>query len=347
MDRAERFAEGLKVWGDFQAQWIQTLRKVTSGKSAVLPYNAHKRAILFVEPRRHPATEFVLRNLRACCSWPIIIVHGTDNEQWMKDTAATIRGSFSFLSCRVKDLPNAAYNTLFTHPEFWAELGAGEVEDQVFLIAQTDTALLKPCTEQLEAFADQFDYVGSPWALQCQLCQAALADNCGHMIDQRAVCALAPDMVGNGGLSLRRTKHLLHISRTYSMSAKHAAEDASIVKQWMVPPARKIIPGTSNEDVFFCTCLKLEGKRIASRIAGSAFAMEQCLPLSWDTQGPPVLGVHKPWVYLAPPFVKSVLSTCQIPSNPAAEDDVDAVVHAAGDKEKPADDADKPPAGAA
>jgi hypothetical protein len=159
------------------------------------------------------------------------------------------------------------------------------------------------------------------------------------MIDQKAVVELAPEMVGNGGLSLRRSRLMLEISTKYQMSASSSALDPTILKQWMVPPARQIIHGTSNEDVFFCTALKLIGRRIATRVAGSLFAMEQCLPIAWAAHGPPVIGVHKPWVYLPPAFVKSVLARAQLPeqsAKPSAENNIDAVMHAAGDEEKSA-----------
>jgi hypothetical protein len=304
-----RFAEGMRAWSDFQTTHIQTLREKTKGEPTFSEPNIHPKLVLFVEPRRHPSTEFVLRNFRACLpSWPIVVVHGTQNETWMRDIVSRIGGVFSFLNCGMADLPNVSYNTLFTLPEFWRGLGADSVPNQYILTAQTDTALLQNCESQLEKLmTTSYAYVGSPWALHCQVCQRALISNCGHMIDQRVVSSMLPHMVGNGGLSLRRTADLLHIVSQYQMDI---VPDQDLLKVWKAAKSqRKTVRGTTNEDVFFCKALWDQSQDlIAPRAVASAFAMEQCMPAEFSSATqPPVLGVHKPWVYLPPPFVKSVL----------------------------------------
>jgi len=308
MDPA-RFAEGMRAWSDFQTTHIHLLREKTKGEPQIVAPNTHSKLVLFVEPRRHPTTEFVLRNFRACLpSWPIVIVHGTQNEAWMRDIVSRIGGEFAFVNCQMADLPNNAYNTLFSMPEFWQKLGADTVPNQYILTAQTDTALLKPAEAQLQALIEApYAYVGGPWALHCQMCQRALVSNCGHMIDQRVVSSMLPHMVGNGGLSLRRTADLFQITSEYKMDI---VADPTLTKLWKSDFAkRKIIKGTTNEDVFFCKALWDRSKDlIAPRAVAAAFAMEQCMPAEFGSKTePPVLGVHKPWVYLPPPFVKSVL----------------------------------------
>lgn len=301
MDPA-RFAEGMRVWYDFQSKHIFTLREKTKGEPTIVQPDIHTKFVLFVEPRKHPCTEFVLRNFKACLSWPIIIVHGNKNEQWMRDIVSTINGEFAFVNCELDNLPNVSYNTLFTMPEFWIRFGADKILDQYVLTAQTDTALLKNAESILNEYT--VSYVGSPWALQCQVCQKALVSNCGHMIDQRVVSSM-PQMVGNGGLSYRKTADLLKITKEYKMDIQL---DQDLLKKWNSTPAKQTIKSTTNEDVFFCKAMSDLNIPIASRAIASAFAMEQCMPSEWpNAKEPPVLGVHKPWVYLPPPFVKSVL----------------------------------------
>jgi hypothetical protein len=89
--------------------------------------------------------------------------------------------------------------------------------------------------------------------------------------------------------------------------------DADLCKKWGsdlgTGTKREVVKGTTNEDVFFCKALWDQNKElIAPRAVAAAFAMEQCMPAEFvSASEPPVLGVHKPWVYLPPPFVKSVL----------------------------------------
>ena len=297
-----RFAEGMRVWYDFQAKHIFSLREKTKGQPTIVQPDIHTKFVLFVEPRKHPCTEFVLRNFKTCLPWPIIIVHGNSNEQWMRDIVSTINGEFAFVNCLSDNLPNVSYNTLFTMPEFWIRFGADKVENQYVLTAQTDTALLKNAESTLNELMT-YSYVGSPWALHCQVCQKALVSNCGHMIDQRVVSSM-PQMVGNGGLSLRKTADLLTIVKEYKMDI---TLDQDLLKKWKSVAAKKVIKSTTNEDVFFCKAMSDSNIKIAPRSVASSFAMEQCMPNEWTTKEPPVLGVHKPWVYLPPPFVKSVL----------------------------------------
>jgi hypothetical protein len=308
MDPA-RYAEGMRIWSDFQAKHIYTLREKTKGDPVITEPDIHTKFVLFVEPRKHPCTEFVLRNFRACLPWPIIIVHGNKNEQWMRDIVSSIKGEFAFLNCGMDDLPNVSYNTLFTMPEFWIKLGADKIENQYLLTAQTDTALLKPAETVLdELISKSYAYVGGPWALHCQVCQKALVSNCGHMIDQRVVSSMLPQMVGNGGLSLRKTSELLQATKEYKMDI---VLDQDVLKKWNSVGAvlRKAVKGTTNEDVFFCKVFYDKEKQcIAPRSVASAFAMEQCMPSEFvSATESPVMGVHKPWVYLPPPFVKSIM----------------------------------------
>lgn len=304
LSQMDRFADGIRVWSDFQAAHLPRLRTETAG-TPVFDDEVAGFGVLFIEPRRHPATEFVLRNLRHCVPEArITVVHGTENEHWMRDILKTIRGRFRLVNCKVADLPNRAYNTLFTLDKFWAE-----IKDERVLIAQTDTALLKPCAAELLELSTQWSFVGAPWALHCQACSAAIADGCGHMIDQSTLVTLAPQLVGNGGLSIRSIPVIKKVLAKWRLGSP---PEPALLKAWGAKPSIAApLSGTSNEDVFYCKAIALADDcgHVCPRVVAQHFAVEQLGPAEWPRAGPPALGVHKPWVYLPSPFVKSILAT--------------------------------------
>jgi hypothetical protein len=77
-----------------------------------------------------------------------------------------------------------------------------------------------------------------------------------------------------------------------------------ILAKWGILPQRKILEGTTNEDVFYCS--SLDPSKLPSRSEALKFAIEQVPPNEWD--GIPSMGVHKPWVYLPLPLVESILA---------------------------------------
>lgn len=303
----DRFAKGMKVWSDTQARLLPTLRTKTDSS---LPHDepVASRAIVLVEPRPHPALEFVLRNFRFFLpTWRVIIVHGTQNEKFVKEVVSRIHGSFQFINCGVEDLPAPAYNTLFTRPSFWKELG----ELEWVLIAQTDTMLMRPATEELESLVSRgIRFVGAPWNFACGVCGGPLDGKCGHMIDQAVVASLAPNMVGNGGLSLRHVPSMLQTLDSFILDAPQVKE---LVERWgTTPMSAKTLQGTTNEDVFFCKAFSELGFTIADRATGLEFAIEQIAPFQWKAEGTLALGAHKPWAYLPDKLVKGMFDRVRI-----------------------------------
>jgi hypothetical protein len=292
---------GLGVWSEHQSKSLPLLRKLTcldqtevkkeeeeKGEAEVKNEAVQDRAVVFVEPRKHPSSEFVLRNLRHFLPlWKIIVVHGTENEEFMKLICSSIKGNFGFINAKVSNLPNQSYNTLFTAPAFW------DLLPPKVLIAQTDTLLMKPATEEIEGLLSKYSFVGAPWSYLCQRCQKPLVKKCGHMIDQEVVCSLSPSMVGNGGLSLRDSKVMKDICL---VSCLDSTPCPKISQLWKVPSNRTILKGTTNEDVFFCKSIVLRNLPMPSRQEALEFAIEQVGPLSWSDS--PAIGMHKPWVYL-------------------------------------------------
>jgi hypothetical protein len=259
--------------------------------------------VVFIEPRKHPSCEYVLRNMRYFLpSWQIIVVHGTENEAYVKTICNSISGTFSFINAKVSDLPTRSYNTLLTSPAFWKLL------PRYVLICQTDTLLMKPAVEAMEGLITSgFSFCGAPWSYTCSRCKKPLREKCGHMIDQEVVSSLAPSMVGNGGLSFRDTVAMMDICSTQCLTPDPCPQ---ILRHWEAPQGRMKLDGTTNEDVFFCKALSNLGKPMPSRLQGLHFAIEQVAPLEWDGTVPAV-GAHKPWAYLSQPLVKSLLDLVQ------------------------------------
>jgi hypothetical protein len=294
---------GLAIWSEHQSVNIKQLREKTMKKqdqeSETAKLYEDDRAIVFVEPRKHPSTEYVLRNFAYFLpSWKIIIVHGEENADFMKHIASTIHAHFEFFSCKLSNLPNASYNTLFTHPAFWKLLPTW------VLIAQTDTLLLTPAKPFLDdLIAKNIQYCGAPWNYCCHSCKKPLEEGCGHMIDQKRLVTLSPHMVGNGGLSFRNSRRMQECCSSHMLSTPPCKE---IISKWGVVEKRLVMEGTSNEDVFFCCSLK--SNELPTRLQALDFSIEQVAPVTWGGfTGILSMGAHKPWLYLPTPLVKSIL----------------------------------------
>lgn len=304
----ERFTRGMKLWAETQSKHMPRLRKLTAKDVDCVPFKEN-RAVLLVEPRCHPALEFVLRNIRwSLPSYKVILVHGTENEKYIKELLKDIHGEFQLVSCKLDDMPPKVYNTLFMQTNFWNALPE---KPEWLLVTQTDVILMKNGEEHLEELIQQdIKFVGAPWNYTCSVCFSALDSGCGHMIDQKVVASLAPDMVGNGGFSLRHLPSMLSALDRYSIDT---TLDEKCIKLWKGEenknPKQK---GTSNEDVFFCKCFKDMNFKIADRKTGVEFSIEQIGPLAWKPEGCLALGAHKPWAYLPDKLVKSILDRMEI-----------------------------------
>lgn len=281
--------KGSRVWADYQEARLPSLRRLTASSTVVSA--ASNVCVAFIEPRCHPTSEFVLRTIRAALpATPIVIVHGTKNEEFMRTIAKGICGTFDFLNSNESNLPPALYNALLTSPAFWKKLNYEWV-----LITQTDTVLLKPATDALaDIISKGIKFIGAPWSYVCNVCQNPLTGGCGHMIDQAIVASLAPSMVGNGGFSLRHTPTILKALDTYNMLTPELS--------WSKCTGQTRI-AASNEDVFYSKAFTLMGETMPTRAEALSFCIEQVPPLEW---GSVPLGMHKPWVYLPHGIVKGL-----------------------------------------
>ena len=255
-------------------------------------------AIAFIEPRCHPASEFVLRNLRLHApSTPIVVVHGTKNEDFMKAITSKICGEFIYISSEADDLPPPLYNAMLTSPKFWKRLQ--EISPWI-IIAQSDSILLQNVDAIRPYIEKKYSFVGAPWSYTCSVCGAPMDGGCGHMIDQAIVAFLAPAMVGNGGFSLRNVADMLQVLETHVGLPNPASK-------W--PASSGVIPtGATNEDVLFCKSLVMMEKPMPTRAEALEFCIEQVGPLEWRRGTPMAIACHKPWAYLHPGVVEAILN---------------------------------------
>jgi hypothetical protein len=148
------------------------------------------------------------------------------------------------------------YNALLKSPAFWERISARKC-----LLVQDDGILVRPGVEA--RYMDRYDYVGAPW------------------LEGQAVLqgATNPDLVGNGGLSIRGTQAMIDISR---------AGERRMENYDLFVNGAQSIP----EDVYFARGVYLMRDRyaLAPREEAVAFSSEQVL-------SPSSLGFHKPWPY--------------------------------------------------
>lgn len=158
---------------------------------------------VIVEPRKHPALPFVLRNVIANLSedWKILIFHGKHNGDYVQDIISGIEHASRFLKPIQLDIDNLSleqYNAVLMNHAFYRC-----IPTETILIFQTDTMILEP--SKLRDFL-AYDYVGAPW-------------RSGH--------------VGNGGLSLRKKSKMIAISIT--VNHFHVNEDIYFSMQKIIP----------------------------------------------------------------------------------------------------------------
>jgi hypothetical protein len=158
---------------------------------------------VIVEPRRHPALAFVLKNMATLLpdGWKILIFHGNTNGEFVKEIIDDMEHPSRFLkpiSLDVDNLTIAQYNSMMMSSAFYKC-----IPTETMLIFQTDTMILEPT--YLTAFLS-YDYVGAPWK---------------------------SGGVGNGGLSVRKKTKMLTITQT--VMPFQSNEDVYFAFQTIVP----------------------------------------------------------------------------------------------------------------
>ena len=141
---------------------------------------------IIIEPRKHKALSFVLKNFFENLSeeWSFVIFHGIKNEEYIMDIMENELSQFKHRVIKYKNLnkdnlTHIEYSILIADKEFY-----NNIPSDIFLIFQTDCMIFKENKNLINEYL-MYDYVGAPW--KC--------DN----------------NIGNGGFSLRRKSKMLEI----------------------------------------------------------------------------------------------------------------------------------------
>lgn len=140
---------------------------------------------IIVEPRKHKALQFVLQNFLENLSdeWKIIIFHGSENVDYVKDIVREISNDriIKLVNLNVDNLNNQTYSQLFVSKDIIYP----HIDTETFLIFQTDSMIFSKNRHFINDFLE-YDYVGAPWRY-------------------------LNNVIGNGGLSLRKKSKMLEI----------------------------------------------------------------------------------------------------------------------------------------
>jgi hypothetical protein len=149
-----------------------------------------KYTAMIVEPRRHKAIEFVLKNALECLNedWKIIFFHGNNNKDYVTNIVQRLGSSrIEIIHLPIDNLTLTQYSSLFARKSVIYNFLT-----EIFLVFQTDSMMFVQNKDMLNKFLE-YDYVGGPWRRPgCHL-----SKECGH--------------IGNGGFSLRRKNKMLEI----------------------------------------------------------------------------------------------------------------------------------------
>ena len=155
-----------------------------------------KHTAIIVEPRKHKALSFVVKNALTNLpdNWNIVIMHGNQNKEFIMEIInndlSEYKERITTKNLNVDNLTISDYNDLLTTKEFY-----DNIPSEIFLIFQTDSVICGENNELLDEFL-KYDYVGAPWK----------------------------DAVGNGGFSLRRKSKTLEIIS----KCKHGNENEDV-----------------------------------------------------------------------------------------------------------------------
>jgi len=142
---------------------------------------------MIVEPRKHRALGFVLKNVLEClpANWNIQIHHGTQNQQFVEELVSQFPPDrITLRNLGVENLETQiAYSKILASREF-----TEKIPTETFIVFQTDSMINPNHKDLLQKFL-KYDYVGAPWPWD-------------HL------------KVGNGGFSLRKRSKMLHIINT-------------------------------------------------------------------------------------------------------------------------------------
>lgn len=176
---------------------------------------------IIIEPRKHAALEFVLKNALECLpdSWKIIFFHGILNAEFARQLINSFpkqdQDRIQTVKLDIDNLNQKSYSKLLATRSCIYDY----ITTEYFLVFQTDSMFFKKYKGLLSAFLfEKYDYVGAPWMI------------CNYPPTRQR------EFIGNGGMSLRRTEKMLEIIEKHDWNLMETTEF-----EWM-------------EDLFFTNC---------------------------------------------------------------------------------------------
>lgn len=145
----------------------------------------YKYTAIIVEPRKHKAIQFVLRNILKCLDdqWQVIFFGGNNNSDYLHGIKNKINSSR--LKIKNINLPKTLglqeYSRILCDAEFYKH-----IPTETFLVFQLDSMINFKNKRYIYDYLE-YDYVGAPWDKQPR------------------------GGVGNGGFSLRKKSKMLEI----------------------------------------------------------------------------------------------------------------------------------------
>ena len=184
-----------------------------------------KFTAIIIEPRKHKAISFVLQNFLENLNddWCFLFFHGTENKEYVKNIINNDLKSYEYkiklINLNVENLFSKEYSNLLKNKLFYKN-----IKTEIFLIFQVDTLIIKENKHLINDFLE-YDYVGAPWK---------------------------DEVVGNGGLSLRKKSKMLEIIDTSEPNDQN--EDEFFCRQKVIPllcPSFEKAKQFSVETVFY------------------------------------------------------------------------------------------------
>jgi hypothetical protein len=185
----------------------------------------YKYTAVIIEPRRHKALEFVLKNALDNLdeSWKILLFHGTKNESYSQEIqnklSDTFPGRLFLHRLEVENLNQVTYSEVLATKSKIYEY----IDTEYFLIFQTDSIIFREHRDLIYNFLHMnIDYVGAPW------------------LQSAYVPTKERHYIGNGGMSLRKTKTMLKIIEKNPWNPDHEwHEDLFFTKPYADIPCVK------------------------------------------------------------------------------------------------------------
>ena len=210
---------------------------------------------VFIEFRKFPHVEFIIRNtiLQLGKNWSHTVICGNDNYEMMLNICNEISKDINVIKYPLEIKNQTDYSKMLTTCEFWKKIHGEKI-----LIYQEDSFIFK---NNIQDFM-HFDFIGAPFPK--------------NVND-------TPNLVGNGGLSLRSKSKMLEVIEKITV-------ENTIFNGSTMDYMNKVNLQFPPEDVYFSKNIQeLEIGKVADWDSASRFSTE-------SIHNPNSFGGHKFWI---------------------------------------------------